>query len=274
MSMKQSKHEIITDNADVGVRVFLSDEAAGFKPVHWHVHIEIVIVLEGQVTFYYDGNSITLFENQFIVIGSGIIHSSKNSENKSLVLQIPIEYLNRFWTNSDQLVFEVSNVNKQSEDKVYEDVVNMLLKMTRVYESKQAGYLLQFSGLLMLTMYELITNYAVLKSNEKIVEDNRLKEIFADIHENYREKLTVSSLAQKYHYHPDYLSRYFKQQSGISLKRYVYGVRLNFVHHEVLTTNKTIQDIFHDNGITNIKLGTQLFKEQYGLTPFQLRKQS
>lgn len=33
MSMKQSKHEIITDNADVGVRVFLSDEAAGFKPV-------------------------------------------------------------------------------------------------------------------------------------------------------------------------------------------------------------------------------------------------
>ncbi|WPQ67661.1 AraC family transcriptional regulator [Weissella paramesenteroides] len=274
MSMKQSKHEIITDNADVGVRVFLSDEAAGFKPVHWHVHIEIVIVLEGQVTFYYDGNSITLFENQFIVIGSGIIHSSKNSENKSLVLQIPIEYLNRFWTNSDQLVFEVPNVNKQSEDKVYEDVVNMLLKMTRVYESKQAGYLLQFSGLLMLTMYELITNYAVLKSNEKIVEDNRLKEIFADIHENYREKLTVSSLAQKYHYHPDYLSRYFKQQSGISLKRYVYGVRLNFVHHEVLTTKKTIQDIFHDNGITNIKLGTQLFKEQYGLTPFQLRKQS
>mgnify|MGYP004508568979 CR=1 FL=1 len=274
MSMKQSKHEIITDNADVGVRVFLSDEAAGFKPVHWHVHIEIVIVLEGQVTFYYDGKSITLFKNQFIVIGSGIIHSSKNSENKSLVLQIPIEYLNRFWTNSDQLVFEVPNVNKQSEDKVYEDVVSMLLKMTRVYESKQAGYLLQFSGLLMLTMYELITNYAVLKSNEKIVEDNRLKEIFADIHENYREKLTVSSLAQKYHYHPDYLSRYFKQQSGISLKRYVYGIRLNFVHHEVLTTNKAIQDIFHDNGITNIKLGTQLFKEQYGLTPFQIRKQS
>lgn len=274
MGTEQSKHEMITDNADVGVRIFLSDEVAGFKPIHWHVHIEIVVVLEGQVTFYYDGKSTTLYKNQFIVIGSGIIHSSQNSENQSLVLQIPVEYLNRFWENSEQLIFDVPDISKQPEDKIYKNIVHMLLKMTQVYEAKQSGYLLHFSGLLMLTMYEIITNYASLKSNKKIVEDNRLKEIFADIHENYREKLTVSSLAKKYHYHPDYLSRHFKQQSGITLKRYVYGIRLNFVHHEVLTTNKAIQDIFHENGITNIKLGTRLFKEQYGLTPFQLRKQS
>lgn len=274
MGTEQSKHEIITDNADVGVRIFLSDEVAGFKPIHWHVHIEIVIVLEGQVTFYYDGKSITLYKNQFIVIGSGIIHSSQNSENKSLVLQIPIEYLNRFCKNSEQIIFDIPDVSENFEDQTYKNVVHMLLKMTQVYEEKQSGYLLHFSGLLMLTMYEIITNYSSLKSNKKIVEDNRLKEIFADIHENYRENLTVSNLAKKYHYHPDYLSRHFKQQAGITLKRYVYGIRLNFVHHEVLTTNKSIKDVFHENGITNIKLGTQLFKEQYGLTPFQLRKHS
>ncbi|WEY47235.1 hypothetical protein P3T51_06440 [Weissella confusa] len=51
MEKAAQQHEIVADNSDVGVRVFLSDEPLGFKPLHWHTHIEIVLVLTGEVTF-------------------------------------------------------------------------------------------------------------------------------------------------------------------------------------------------------------------------------
>ena len=106
MEKAAQQHEIVADNSDVGVRVFLSDEPLGFKPLHWHTHIEIVLVLTGEVTFRYEQHDVTLHENEFIVIGSGILHSTTNLANQALVLQVPVYYLNQYWSNSELLRFD------------------------------------------------------------------------------------------------------------------------------------------------------------------------
>lgn len=89
MNQEVKQHEIFAVNSDVGVRVFLSEEPLGFKPLHWHTHIEIVLVLTGEVTFRYEQHDITLHENEFVVIGSGILHATTNLANQALVLRCP-----------------------------------------------------------------------------------------------------------------------------------------------------------------------------------------
>lgn len=271
MEKAAQQHEIVADNSDVGVRVFLSDEPLGFKPLHWHTHIEIVLVLTGEVTFRYEQHDVTLHENEFIVIGSGILHSTTNLANQALVLQIPVYYLNQYWSNSELLRFDLWT-NHSLHDKTYDKIVSMLQQMTQIYLRKEAGYRLRFSSILMQVLYDLITNYAVTLTPDDLTEDDRLKDVIMYIHEQYRTKISLSEVAEKFHYNPDYLSRIFKRRVGVTFVNYVYQVRLDAIYQDVLATNQVIKTIFIRHGASNTKLAMKMFKESYGQTPNQLRQ--
>ncbi|MDR3190813.1 MAG: AraC family transcriptional regulator [Lactobacillaceae bacterium] len=268
------KHEIITDNADVGVRVFVSEEQAGFKSLHWHNHLEIVLVLSGTVTFRFENQAFELHENEFIVVGSGIIHSTTNEINRSLVLQIPTTLIERYWPNSEALRFTIPNPQNDELTHAYYTIVELLRDMTAVYLQKAPGYLLRFNGQMLNALFFIITNYAHKLPTATIKETSRLKNLLAYIHQAYAQPLTVQSLAAEFHYHPDYLSRLFKQQAGMSLTRYLYQIRLKHIYQDLIDTEFPINEIFQQNGVTNTKLGMKIFKEQYADTPYQIRKKA
>jgi len=146
--------------------------------------------------------------------------------------------------------------------------------MTQVYVAKQPGYLLQFTSHLMDVLYTLITTYGICMAPDKVTNQSRLKELLRYINDHYDEGLSVKGLAAKFHYHPDYLSRHFKEQAGMSLTRYLYQLRLEHVYHDLVHLDDSMKDVFMRHGITNQKLGLQLFKEQYGQTPLQINKQA
>lgn len=268
----EKRHEIITDNHDVGVRVFVSQESAGFKALHWHHHLEIVLVLEGQVTFRFENQEVLLKPNEFVAIGSEVIHSTTNEKNTSLVLQVPVAYLDAYWKNCELLTFNVPYNPSEKASAKYQEIVSCLRQMTQIYVEKQPGYLLRFTGQMMEALYTLITTYSISVAPENVVDQSRIKDLLRYIYEHYDETLTVKGLAERFHYHPDYLSRYFKEQAGLPLTRYLYQLRLQYVYQDLLHGTTAIETIFLQHGITNKKLGMQLFKEQYGTTPFKIRK--
>lgn len=264
-------HETIVDNSDVGVRVFISEEQAGFKQSHWHRHLEIVLVLEGEVTFRFENQEVILHANEFVIISSDLIHSATNRQNKSLVLQIPVHYLNQYWPHSDLLRFPLSYVDVKQQ-ATYQEIAKCLAEMAKIYAIKNTGYLLKFTEHMMQVLYLLITTYAVMVSIDKQVENDRLKNVLRHIHEHYADALTIRDLAQEFHYHPDYLSRYFKQEVGIPFTKYLYQLRLAYVYQELVHSKKSVKDCFAVHGITNTKLGMRNFKLIYGDTPLHIRK--
>lgn len=270
MNQEVKQHEIFAVNSDVGVRVFLSEEPLGFKPLHWHTHIEIVLVLTGEVTFRYEQHDITLHENEFVVIGSGILHATTNLANQALVLQVPIYYLNQYWENSELLRFDLWQHHSLHDD-TYNRIVGMLQQMTQIYIQKHAGYRLRFGSVLMQLLYELIMNYAVELTPTDLTEDDRLKAVLMYIHKQYQTKISLREVAEQFHYNPDYLSRIFKRRVGVTFVSYIYQVRLDAIYQDVLGTNQPIKTIFARHGANNVKLAMKCFKELYGKSPNQLR---
>gem|GEM_PF-745299 len=274
MMFDEKRHEIITNNQDVGVRMFISQENEGFKALHWHHHLEIVLVLEGEVTFRFAKHEVHLKKNEFIAIGSEVLHSSTNTANTSLVLQVPVSYLEMYWANCDLLAFNLSPGAREKMAPQYQHIVVTLRDMTQIYIAKEPGYLLQFTSYLMDTLYTLITTYGINTAPEKVTNQSRLKELLRYLNDHYDEALSVKGLATKFHYHPDYLSRHFKEQAGLSLTRYLYQLRLEHIYHDLVYLDDNIKDVFVRHGITNQKMGLQLFKEQYAQTPLQIHKQA
>lgn len=81
------------------------------------------------------------------------------------------------------------------------------------------------------------------------------------------ETMTLRDLSQKLGYSEFYISRKFKEISGMKLRDYLRYRRLAFALRDVRDTDKGILEIAMDYGFSSNESFTRAFKETYGVTP-------
>lgn len=99
-----------------------------------------------------------------------------------------------------------------------------------------------------------------------------IKEIKVFIEENSGEEISRNDLAAKVFLHPDYLSRIFKEQMGMSLSDFIIQVRIDKAKVLLQKTDDRISDISAKVGYPNTAYFTKLFKRATGMTPKEFRK--
>lgn len=89
---------------------------------------------------------------------------------------------------------------------------------------------------------------------------------------HYYEQITLQSLAEKFHFSPSHLSRSIKKATGFTFIQILTGVRL--YHAGIILRNSSlhISEICENIGIPNEQYFSQLFKNNYGVTPNAYRK--
>lgn len=273
------RHEIVYKNSDVDVRFYLSEDEGSYVTPHWHNSLEIVYMLEGSMTVTFENKMVTIFEQEFIVVNSRVIHAVKSQKNCALVLQVPINLFEKYVRNIDSFYF---TVDQHPKDKDHIQELNKIKKifnqMYEIYNTKLEGYLLRFNSLLYEMLYTLIQSYSYKLQDKQIYKNNkyldRLKEIttFLDIH--HMEQITIYEIADKFGYNQDYLSRFFKKHMGLTIINYLYEVRINYIYKDLINTDLSINEIFEKHGCNNYKVAMRFFKDIYGSTPKEKRKQS
>lgn len=88
---------------------------------------------------------------------------------------------------------------------------------------------------------------------------------------SYRQ-LTVPEIAQHFHLNADYLTRQFKQVTGMTLKAYMNVVRLDTAKYLLLTTDLPIFQVSQRAFFNDTKYFARLFKKKTQLTPTQYRQ--
>ncbi|WP_167956463.1 AraC family transcriptional regulator [Anaerosporobacter faecicola] len=83
--------------------------------------------------------------------------------------------------------------------------------------------------------------------------------------------IRVSDLAAYFGYHEKYLSTFFKQMSGISLRQYLSNTMIEYAKAQLTTTNTSISQIAYSLGYSDSHNFTHAFKKVTGLTPTQYR---
>ena len=91
---------------------------------------------------------------------------------------------------------------------------------------------------------------------------------------NYQdEALTLYTLSQRHGYSKYYMSRKFKEISGMKLREYLRQRKLAFALKEIRDSEKSILKIALDYGFSSHEAFTRAFKATYGRTPSAYRKQ-
>ncbi|MBQ9134981.1 MAG: helix-turn-helix transcriptional regulator [Lachnospiraceae bacterium] len=86
------------------------------------------------------------------------------------------------------------------------------------------------------------------------------------------ETLTLQHLADKLGYSEFHVSRKFKEISGMQFREYLRYRRLAFALKELRDTKKSILDIALNYGFSSNEAFTRAFKEAYGITPSEYRR--
>lgn len=109
---------------------------------------------------------------------------------------------------------------------------------------------------------------SAVEGGDKVV--NRLQQY---IRENISEELGREHLARQAFLNPEYLSRLFRRQTGMSLSDYIANERITAAKKLLLTTALPIGDIALQTGYNNAAYFSKIFKRLAGQTPQQYRNQ-
>ncbi|MCZ8522544.1 MULTISPECIES: AraC family transcriptional regulator [Paenibacillus] len=93
------------------------------------------------------------------------------------------------------------------------------------------------------------------------------------IQEQYDEDLSLDSCASALNFHPVYLSRVFKKETGVNFSEYLMEYRMKVARQMLEESNIRISDIADKLRYTNTSAFIRVFRKVVGMTPGKYREQ-
>ena len=265
------KHELVLPNDDLPFRMFLFEGQKGNYQVvkHWHTSIEIFLVVEGNIDFYINSLHHSLSKDQFILVNSNEIHSIEApEENYTVVLQIPKQNFEKYG-EENYILFKSTCYEKDAE------IVELIKNMYRTYSEKGYGYEMEVKSLFYRILYVLLVKYKEKEIDEDRIKQNKnlekLSKITTYIKENYRENITLESVASVFGFTPTYLSRIFQKYANINYKSYLLNIRVEYGYKQLCNTDAAIGEIAANNGFPDSRSFAKAFIKRYGMLPSEYR---
>ncbi len=225
---------------------------------HFHSHIEICMVDAGQTRVIIGSREKVLKAGDISIALSYDAHLYRPIEYaKTSVLIIPshlcTEFTN-FMENKKNIAPFISNPALSAELKLYFEK----LKKGGHNEISARGYIYTILGLLVDTLKLVPADTAVAHS--------LTSGILEYIHKNFKSDISIKSIAHAFGYNQSYISRSFKAQFTIGLKKYVTLLRLkNAV--SLMHQNKDISYCAFESGFTSLRTFYNVFEAEFGCTP-------
>lgn len=279
MKNKEISHEIINAPVDTNVKFRTSTDPGSYIPMHWHRAVEIIYMQEGSLDVTVESENFTIQKGDCIVINGNVLHSTKcTSPNTAILLQIPLDFMEKYIPDLGQLIFLFDFRTKDQRQQTKQAMFKTILEQLQIINNvRPDGYLLRFNSLIFELLFQLYHNFAVkiLQSNtsQKKKDMNRLEPVLDYISKHYREPISLNEIAEVACLQTGYFCRFFKKKMGITFLEYQNEYRLSFIYRDLITTRDPVHVILERHGFTNYKLFRRMFLEHFGNTPTQIRKQ-
>ena len=143
-----------------------------------------------------------------------------------------------------------------------------------VYDLSSFSFLIRSHLLLDLFLYQVDSknkNAQTLPKNFSI----RNKSIIAviDYFEAHSEEIfSMEDVAERYNYNSAYFSHLFKNETGISPKKYLLNIRMKKVQQLLISSNLSIEEIADLTGFNHGDYLSKFFKKIFKMTPNEFRK--
>lgn len=255
-----------------------------FVPYHWHPELEIITVISGEV-------GITIGENQYV-------------GQKGDIFFVDVEQLHEIRGGPGNLfrayVFPLDSLQFQRTDLAQSELLAPLaareLKFRTALHSDQPGcagireafglieraYAAKGTGYQLMVKAALLEIVAIAAANGILEHraarqpgDYRaqtLKSIVEYLNAHFTEPIRLNDVAARFGLSPQYFCTFFKDNLGKTLVQHVNFLRIEQASRLLRETDLPIMDIAFSVGFENFSYFIKRFREVFGCTPSQYRK--
>lgn len=256
------------------------NEQGNKSDIHTHDFLEISIVLEGQANYTIEEQEFQLNAGQIMLFNPGTHHGEEQrtgtySHQLHIGLtNISLDGLKRNHLPTKKAILNLGEYQWEFLDKAW--------RLVKEYSEEQPEFQLMVKALII----EMLV--LILRSLEK-VQDNTVtlalsknakrKQYLVNhaiyyLENHHTQEITLEQLADTLHVSPTYLSKVFKESTGMSPINYLIQVRLKHAKELLANEQLTIREISQAVGYQDAYHFSKLFKKYYGVSPSQLAKKS
>lgn len=250
------------------------------KPHYHDGELEIVLVLEGEITVHKMERSILLKEGQFTFINRRIVHYITSTGAYILSSHIclnqfrdcfeRIEYV-EFMTMNEQDKYERPLQERQCaivRDQVIKDyLLKNQLELTeeKTFNEKQ---LMQYLFL----SFQLTASYKKEDGHQNHELTERYYQIVEYISKHIHEKITAEDVLKEVYMNAAYFSQFMKKVGGVGFKEFVSYRKLVFINILLLNESYTLTAIADLVDMTDMKAFYLNFKKIFKTSPAKWRE--
>ncbi len=234
---------------------------------HSHQFTEIFFIKSGTGHMQIETETIPVEANSVILIGAQVLHTEfSNSSDPLDYFVLGVEGLKISTDRSAEYSVVSSSVNSPAIRLCFESILREMHSRQACYAEICQHYL----AILILLIYRKDpVSYELVEPLNSSRECHKARRY---IEENYRDKITLSSLADNCNITKYYLSHQFTQLYGKSPIAYLTEVRISAAKDLLTTTSHSIEEIASITGFSSSSYFSQTFQKVCHISPQQYRK--
>ena len=225
-------------------------------PAHIHSSFELIILLDGEMQVMIDKKQYDLAPGQAVLVFPNQVHALSTPNKSEHILCIFSPQMIRAYSSAYLNHFPVSPTFEP--DAFYIRQLQTLTDQTNR---------LQIKGFLYSVCASFNAHAQYLPRSNR--DESLLGTIFRFVEDNYTGRCTLQDLADFTSYHKVYLSRYFKQYTGISYTDHVNRYRISEAAYILKNTNKKMLEVAFSCGFDSLRSFNRNFKQIMGIAPSQ-----
>lgn len=242
---------------------------------HIHDFFELDMVLSGTCSLSVNDRLYNLEPDDVFSIDPHESHELRGPDCVIITIQFNQTMFENTLSNPVHPHFDC-NSRAHGNSEAYNTLRRLIARIVKNTADRQTGHELRTRAMIYELMDLFYNNFRVETSNARDVKGYRyamrISQITEIISERYADSFSLTDLAETVHLSPPYLSRFFSQQFGMSFLAYLTQFRLGKAMRDLLTTQKSIEDISADNGFPNSHAFVQAFKGSYNELPSVYRR--
>lgn len=166
------------------------------------------------------------------------------------------------------------NIVLDTDKNIFEILINQLIKEQK---TKQLFGNIVTQNIIFLLLHFIARNIHQNISTDFVTKypKTKIHEITAYIQQNIYDKelLKIEKLADHFNKSPDHISRYFKKQTGSTIKDYITKYKLNLIQTRLKFSEFTISEIAAEMNFADESHLNKIFRQKFNMTAKQYRNE-
>lgn len=249
-------------------------------PLHYHLDIEFVYVLRGEIQLKNGYCIYHLHEGDIFTNSGNEVHSMKAVTDDNIIaqIQISIRDLSQYFPNLSKACYRT--YSKKPDDKKRSKLKDLMLQILLKYELRGLNYKSECVYLMTDVIKHLDKYFNLFVFDKNIVVGfdrgnqltvERISRICQYIYQNYANNITLQDLSEMEYLNSFYLSHLIKDFTGMNFREFLCFARVEMSEISLLGSDKKISQIARETGFSTTAYYKKYFTKWFGHSPQEHR---